>query len=450
MKNKWKYFDGDFTADQYNDTLLKYSPWSGHRRFGYDLVAYYEPENLVELGSFYGCSTFAFMQAVKENNLNTEIFPIDLWEAEDQFTIHDYEQDVYGFFKEIYNREFLNLNVKLMKMNFDDALPNFKDGSIDVLHIDGSHAYEDVRHDFESWISKVKVDGIVLFHDISDQLLYGKTLGSCIFWKELKETYPYTAEMQHSWGLGVLFLSEKKYRDFLEKVDLSHYLNMCIYEETLAKDRIRTDYFKLLDSDKWIISLKQDKKAAGQDNDRLLSEINKIKRSYSKAEDEKNIYIEELKKTVQKYEQTVEAKDAYTEELKETIQKYEQTVAVKDTYARELNETIRKYEDTFAGKDNYIGELTETIHAYKQENQEISLAYEQTIEAKEAYINELGATIKAYEDTFTAKDRYIEELQAVIEAYKEENQQIKNAYEHTIQGKDAYIEELEAAKKTRR
>ena len=78
MKEKWEYFSGDFVADQYNDTLLKYSPWSGHRRFGYDLVSYYEPENLVELGSHYGGSMFAFAQAVRDGKLKTTCYAIDL------------------------------------------------------------------------------------------------------------------------------------------------------------------------------------------------------------------------------------------------------------------------------------------------------------------------------------------------------------------------------------
>lgn len=513
MKDKWEYFDGNFTADKYNDTLLKYSPWSGHRRFGYDLVSYYEPENLVELGSFYGCSTFAFMQAIKENNLKTKIFPVDLWEAGDKFTIHDYEQDVYGFFTEIYEREFSSVYTRMMKMSFDNALPDFENGSIDVLHIDGSHAYEDVRHDFESWLPKVKDKGIVLFHDISEQLLYGKTLGSCIFWKEIREKFSFTVEMQHSWGLGILFLSEKKYKDFLDKVDLSHYLKMCICDENLAKDRIRTDYFKLQDANKWISSLKRDKEAADQDNTRLLAEICRIKESYKEADHKKSIYIKELEEAISGYEQTVEAKDTYTEELKEAIQKYErtveakdvyveeligtigkyeQTVEAKDVYVEELKETIKRYEqtteekdsyaeelkdtiknyaqavqakdayigdlketicgyeNTFAGKDRYIEELSETIRTYNLENQNIKSAYEQTIQKKEAYVEELQETIQKYEETFTGKDRYIEELQAAVKAYKEENQNIKSAYERTIQGKDTYIKELEATRKTRR
>lgn len=482
MRDKWEYFEGEFVADRYNDTLLKYSPWSGHRRFGYDLVSYYEPENLVELGSFYGCSTFAFMQAIRKNQLSTKMYPVDLWEAGDKFTIHDYEQDVYGFFKKICESEFSDITVNMMKMTFDEAKSFFDDYSIDILHIDGSHAYEDVKHDYESWISKVKKDGIVLFHDVSEQLLYGKTLGSCIFWKELKEKYPFTAEMQHSWGLGILFLSEEKYRDFLNKVDMDYYLKMSTYDETIAKDRIRTDYFRLLDANKWIESLKHDKEAADQDNSRLLHEIDTIRENYKNTDKEKDMYAEELKRTIQKYkrmveekdayaeelkvtiqgyEYTVEGKDAYVDELRGTIQKYEQTAESKDAYVGELKDTIRKYEDTFAGKDKYIKELLTTIEAYKQENQKIKEAYEQTIEAKDTYIEELQDTVQGYEDTFVGKDKYIEELLAAIEgykqelsmtieAYKKENQDIKAAYEQTVAGKDAYIEELESRRKIRR
>ena len=471
MKEKWEYFSGDFVADQYNDTLLKYSPWSGHRRFGYDLVSYYEPENLVELGSFYGCSTFAFMQAVKKNNLKTIIYPIDLWEANDKFTLHDYEQDVYGFFKGIYMNEFSDINVKMMKMSFEEALCNFEDCSIDILHIDGSHAYEDVKSDFDGWIAKMKSDGIILFHDVSEQLLYGKTLGSSIFWKELKEKYPFTVEMQHSWGLGVLFLSGAKYRDFVDKVDLDYYLKMNTYDETIAKDRIRTDYFKLLDANKWIKSLKADKESADEDNSRLLCEIDTIQQNYKKTDEAKNVYVEELKKTIQEYGQSVEDKDTYIEELKDTISGYEETFAGKDRYIEELKDTVISYEETFAGKDRYIEELKDTlssyegtfagkdkyiedlltaIDAYNQENMDIRAAYEQTIEAKDAYIEELSDTIQGYEETFAGKDRYIEELLATIEAYKKEVQDVKNAYEQTIAGKDAYIVELESMKKTRR
>ncbi len=439
---KWEYFDGNFFADQYNDTLLKYSPWSGHRRFGYDLVSYYEPENVVELGSFYGCSSFAFMQAVKTNHLQTKIYAIDLWEADDEFTMHDYEQDVFGFFMQVYESEFSDITVEIMKMSFDDALRCFDDCSIEILHIDGSHAYEDVRHDFETWLPKLKRDGIILFHDISEQLLYEKTLGSCVFWKELKEEYPYTAEMQQSWGLGILFLSEARYKDFISKVNLNYYLKMSTYDENEAKDRIRIDYFKLLDAGKWIESLKQDKEKADQGNTRLLYEIERIKKSYETTEKEKEKYINELLNTIQNYEKMVKAKEVYVQELVGTIDlfkkenkgiksAYDKTIVAKDMYIDELGNTISAYEDTFIGKDRYIKELSATIDAY-----------EQTIKTKDIYVDELKNVICEYEETVNGKERYIEELLSTIDSYKKSVNEIKNAYEQTIVGKDEYIEEL--------
>ena len=43
----------------------------------------------------------------------------------------------------------------LIRSTFDEALANFGAGSIDLLHIDGRHFYDDVRHDFESWQPKL-------------------------------------------------------------------------------------------------------------------------------------------------------------------------------------------------------------------------------------------------------------------------------------------------------
>ena len=323
MKQQWEYAKPVFEADKYDETILRYSPWSGHRRFAYDLVSYYEPEVIVELGSFYGCSAFAFMQAVKDQGLDTRIYAVDLWEAGDSYTLHDYEQDVYGFFQKVKAEVFCSIKVEMLKMSFDQANSRFDDKYIDILHIDGSHAYQDVKHDYELWISKVKQDGIVLFHDISDQTLYGETTGSSIFWNELKQNYAYTEEMQHSWGLGILFLSEEKYRDFKEKTDMGYYLKLNLYDAEDCKDRIRKDYFKLQDAKKWIDGLKKDKQEAEADNARLIMEMSALKNAYEHTIQQKEQYIaqlqeridQEVKKIRQDYEHTVQGKDAYIQKL---------------------------------------------------------------------------------------------------------------------------------------
>ncbi len=392
MKQHWEYAGPVFEADRYDETILKYSPWSGHRRFAYDLVSYYEPEIIVELGSFYGCSSFAFMQAIKDHGLQTHLYAVDLWEAGDTYTLHDYEQDIYGFFKKVNTEVFGSIQTEMMKMSFDHACQRFKDGTIDLLHIDGSHSYQDVKHDFRQWISKMKQDAIVLFHDISEQMLYGEAIGSSVFWNEIKKEFPYTAQMPHSFGLGILFLDKEKFQDFQKKVDLSYYQNLYLYEGEENKDRIRKDYFHLKDAQKWIAGLKKDKQEAEADIRKLMRELEAAKQAYEKTIQEKDVYIQKQKdqhiffagQIKADYEKTIQGKEDYIESLQEALA----------AQGQEAEKIRSDYESTLSGKEAYIAQLKQEVENWKQEAEKIRRDYEHTIEGKEAYIQKLEAAIR--------------------------------------------------------
>jgi hypothetical protein len=173
------------------------STWSGHLPFANDIVAATRPRVLVELGTHFGESYFGFCQAVVENHVECQCYSIDTW-------LGDEHAGFYGehVFEEVskYNRDYYSSFSILLRETFDSASLRFEAGTIDLLHIDGLHTYEDVRHDFETWLPKVRAGGIILIHDTQERR---ENFGVWKFWAELKTQYPHF-EFLHSCGLGVL------------------------------------------------------------------------------------------------------------------------------------------------------------------------------------------------------------------------------------------------------
>jgi predicted nucleic acid-binding Zn-ribbon protein len=143
-----------------------------------------------------GESYFGFCQAIAENQVPCVAYAVDTWvgEAHAGFYDNSVYEDVYA-----HNQANYSSFSYLLRSLFDDALQNFAESSIDVLHIDGLHTFEAVAHDFYSWLPKVKPGGIVLLHDICVRHL---DFGVWKLWENLK-TEGEAFEFHHSWGLGV-------------------------------------------------------------------------------------------------------------------------------------------------------------------------------------------------------------------------------------------------------
>lgn len=338
--SEWTYENPRFECDEINKELLVYAPWSGHRNFIYDFVKYYKPQIIVELGSHYGCSSFAILQSIKDHNTDTEFYGVDTWEG-DSLTIYGEKEHVYESYKKVNDTYFKEQKSRMLRMTFDEAVQKFENHSIDVLHIDGSHEYDDVKHDYRTWKEKVKEDGIILFHDVSEDIVVGEEMGSHIFWEELKKEQLYTFEFDFSFGLGILFFSKEKYADFKQKVDMQKYQRINNELAVNYKDEIRKQHFKLLDEKSWISSLQKEKECLEKDNERLIEEKEKLKDSYEKS----------ISKMREAYEKTIDEKENYNKELQNTIELWKQ----------EVEKVKHDYEKTIKGKDEYIASLEQRV-----------------------------------------------------------------------------------------
>ena len=177
--------------------LLTGSAWLGHIPFAFWIVEALRPKIIVELGAHTGCSYCAFCQAVQELDMSTSCYAVDTWEGD----IHSdfYGEEVFQTLSAHHEPRYSAFS-RLIRSTFDQALEHFPEGSIDLLHIDGFHTYEAVKHDFTSWQPKLSERAVVLLHDTN---VREKDFGVWRFWEEISQQYP-AFEFLHCYGLGVL------------------------------------------------------------------------------------------------------------------------------------------------------------------------------------------------------------------------------------------------------
>jgi predicted O-methyltransferase YrrM len=208
-------------AERLSPRLLKSPWWIGHIPFAYELIGRLRPKTIVELGTYSGSSFAAFCQAVEACGIEAKCYGIDLWQGD----IHmgKFEEDL---FQEVsaYMASNYPAIATLVRKDFNEAVDLFDDGSVDLLHIDGTHTYEAVSNDYNTWLPKMSDCGVVLFHDINVTV---KNAGEAAlrfgvrkFFDSVKAQYPHL-EFEHCWGLGVLVVGGKAPPPVMELVNMS-------------------------------------------------------------------------------------------------------------------------------------------------------------------------------------------------------------------------------------
>lgn len=173
------------------------STWIEHTPFALWLMDALRPRLFVELGTLHGVSYFTFCQGSARNGGTTRCFAVDTWQGDEH--TGSYGEDVWDHVT-LLNSERFSAFSTLLRRSFDEAAVLFEDGSIDLLHIDGLHTYEAVRHDFETWQPKLTPHGVVLLHDSN---VHERNFGVARLVRELEGRYP-LFEFLHGYGLTVL------------------------------------------------------------------------------------------------------------------------------------------------------------------------------------------------------------------------------------------------------
>ena len=173
------------------------SAWHAHVPFAQWLVSATRPALIVELGTHNGVSYAAFCETVLREKLAARCYAVDSWTGDDH--AGHYDESVYTRLRAFHDGRYSAFS-ELLRMSFDEARDLIADGTVDLLHIDGFHSYDAVRHDFEGWAPKLSPRAVVLFHDIN---VLGLGFGVARFWAEVESRFP-SFSFLHGHGLGVL------------------------------------------------------------------------------------------------------------------------------------------------------------------------------------------------------------------------------------------------------
>jgi Methyltransferase domain len=173
------------------------SAWIEHAPFAFWLVEQHRPDVLVELGTHSGYSYLCFCQQVRKSNLATRCFAVDTWAGDAHAGF--YGEDIFSNLSRYHDPRYGQFS-RLMRSRFEEAVGQFADASIDLLHLDGRHFYDDVLQDFEMWRPKLSARAVVLFHDTQ---VRERDFGVYRFWEEISSGMPHF-EFKHGFGLGVL------------------------------------------------------------------------------------------------------------------------------------------------------------------------------------------------------------------------------------------------------
>jgi len=336
VDNRLVQYQSFFWTPEYVDV----SAWIEHIPFAFWIVEVLRPKIIVELGVHTGTSYFSFCQSVKRLNIDTACYGVDTWQGDDHAGF--YGESVFEKVTNYNTKEFYRFST-LIRSTFDEAKEYFVDKSIDLLHIDGFHTYEAVKHDFEAWLPKLSDKGFIFFHDIN---VRERDFGVFRLWDELKARYEHF-QFDFGHGLGIISIGKtipEELKELFKDSDQHSAFLRNIFSE--KGNFLKNDYFKGL-------MLEQEKNALNE-----LTKVNAQLVENNKTLELNNTQLTESNNLLQ----------PQNAQLSETIKALE----LRNIQLAESNGSLQSQNSQLVENNEAlelrIGKLTETVNTLQVQN----------------------------------------------------------------------------------
>lgn len=125
-------------------------------RLLYQLVRFFKPGSILELGTSLGTSSAYMALALQELGAGGKLYSMEG------------AAPVAALARETFRQLQLGKHIELMEGNFDELLPSWLDQqkTVDLVFIDGNHRYEPTLRYFERCLTKAHNNSVFVFDDI--------------------------------------------------------------------------------------------------------------------------------------------------------------------------------------------------------------------------------------------------------------------------------------------
>ena len=131
------------------------------------LIFGHKPQMVVECGVLDGYSTFHIAHALKFNRLERGIGSVFL--AYDLFEDYEYNHGYQDLVEQQIEKQKLQFDCNIIKMDAFKVYSEYEDGSIDFLHFDISNDGDVLLNMLDTWGYKINVNGMIAFEGGSEE-----------------------------------------------------------------------------------------------------------------------------------------------------------------------------------------------------------------------------------------------------------------------------------------